>query len=146
MPQPGFLKKRNLCLLNEGEWESLCDNCGFCCLYRVLYDDTEEVYLTRVMCSCYDLKAGKCSVYEKRFEVNPDCTRITAENIAGLTWLPPHCAYRLAYENQSLPENRPLFSRKRRRSGQRELERVLGGRVVLYEDGLDLCDYIVWKC
>lgn len=132
--------------LTEGEWESLCRHCGFCCLYRVMFEDAEEVYLTRVICPCYDLSAGRCAVYEKRFEVNPECTKITPENLDGLSWLPAHCAYRSASQRKSLSGSPPPVSRKRKKSVQKQMERLLGGRVVLYKEGMDLCDYIVGRC
>lgn len=132
--------------LTEDEWESLCRHCGFCCLYRVMFEDAAEIYLTRVICPCYDLSAGRCSVYAMRFDVNPECTKITPENLAGLRWLPAHCGYRLASEKKSLAGSPPPLSRKRQKNARKEMERLLGGRVVLYDEEMDLCDYIVGRC
>ena len=113
---------------------------------RVMVEDAAEIYLTRVICPCYDLSAGRCSVYAMRFDVNQECTKITPENLAGLRWLPAHCGYRLASEKKSLAGSPPPLSRKRQKNARKEMERLLGGRVVLYDEEMDLCDYIVGRC
>jgi uncharacterized cysteine cluster protein YcgN (CxxCxxCC family) len=49
-------------------------------------------------------------VYEQRQEKVPDCTKVSAANVADFHWLPETCAYRLVAAGQDLPAWHPLQS------------------------------------
>jgi uncharacterized protein len=39
-----------------------------------------------------------------------DCVRLTMKALAGISWLPPTCAYRLRAEGKPLPDWHPLLT------------------------------------
>ncbi len=142
MEQAEFLRNKSLAQLDEKEWESLCNHCGVCCLHKILDVETDDIYTTRVLCEFYDLEAGKCSIYDHRFEVNSGCTKITADNIAELSWLPNSCAYRCFYEKRLRPK-KPSATAKVPQPWDNRLEQILGCKVVVYHEDMDLIDYII---
>ncbi len=99
-----FWKNKRLAEMTAGEWEALCDGCGWCCLLKLEDEDTGDVFYTRVACKLLDLKTCRCMDYEHRAERVPTCLRITPENAGELTWLPETCAYRRVAAGQDLPE------------------------------------------
>lgn len=44
------------------EWESICEQCGICCLMKV-NDALGNVYLTNVRCAALDQNTRKCKCY-----------------------------------------------------------------------------------
>lgn len=96
--------------MSEREWESLCDGCGRCCLVKLEDEDTGRIYATDVACRLFDAGACRCKDYAHRQEMVPDCIRLTPQEVARLTWLPPTCAYRLVREGADLPSWHPLVS------------------------------------
>jgi uncharacterized cysteine cluster protein YcgN (CxxCxxCC family) len=104
-----FWETKTLNELNEQEWEMLCDGCGLCCLHRVILDD-DSIATTCVVCKNYDLANGQCADYENRFEIVPQCIKLTPDKVAIYDWLPSTCAYRLIYRNLPLPSWHPLIS------------------------------------
>lgn len=88
---------------NDEEWESLCDNCGKCCLIRLEDEDNGDIYNTDVHCKLFDNKSCRCSDYDNRVKYVPDCVKLDKENVFNLSWLPQTCAYRL------IAEGKPLF-------------------------------------
>ncbi|VDZ78508.1 putative cytoplasmic protein [Salmonella bongori] len=90
------------------EWESLCDGCGQCCLHKLMDEDTDEIYFTNVACRQLNIKTCQCRHYERRFEFEPDCIKLTRDNLPDFEWLPMTCAYRLLAEGQTLPAWHPL--------------------------------------
>ncbi len=107
MPNP-FWKTKTLAEMDQSEWESLCDGCGFCCLIKLEDDDTGEIFNTSVACRLLDIETCRCSDYANRFDKVPGCLKLSVDNVAGLDWLPATCAYRLIAAGEDLPEWHPL--------------------------------------
>lgn len=107
-----FWQHKSLAEMNAAEWEALCDGCGKCC-YRKFIEGRgkrQRLYYTRIACDLLNLETGKCGHYSKRFELEPDCTRLTKKNLPDFAWLPKTCAYRLLYEGKPLFDWHPLIS------------------------------------
>jgi uncharacterized protein len=105
-----FWKHKTLREMNDTEWESLCDGCGRCCLNKVEFEDTGEIVWTDIRCTLLDPVSCRCSNYEGRQSIVPDCIRLTLEEVETLTWLPPTCGYRLVKEGRDLYWWHPLVS------------------------------------
>ena len=60
--------------LNDEEWEGLCNHCGDCC----------NLFNSGTACPVYDLKNKCCSNYEIRKKLNPNCTKLTPDNVLFL--------------------------------------------------------------
>jgi uncharacterized cysteine cluster protein YcgN (CxxCxxCC family) len=105
-----FWKRKPLERLSPAEWESLCDGCAKCCLYKLEDEDTAEVYFTNVHCRLLNAETGRCGDYPNRSERVPDCVTITLEVLANPYWLPETCAYRRLAEGRDLPEWHPLIT------------------------------------
>jgi hypothetical protein len=107
---PAFWREKALSDMTASEWESLCDGCGKCCLHKLQYEDNDEVCYTNVACRLLDLGSCRCSKYQDRQRLVPDCVQLTADKVASLTWMPSTCAYRLLAEGKDLPWWHPLVS------------------------------------
>ncbi|MTJ82301.1 MAG: YcgN family cysteine cluster protein [Telmatospirillum sp.] len=107
---PPFWQTRTLAEMTPEEWESLCDGCGKCCLHKLQYEDTGELYYTNVACRLLDLGNCRCSRYETRQKLVPDCVALRADKVMELNWLPSTCAYRLLANGQPLAWWHPLVS------------------------------------
>ena len=105
-----FWKTKTLAEMTEGEWESLCDGCGRCCLVKLEDEDTAKIYFTDVGCRLLDAQSCRCRDYENRSARVHDCVRLTAKNVGELNWLPPTCAYRLLANGGDLYWWHPLVS------------------------------------
>jgi uncharacterized cysteine cluster protein YcgN (CxxCxxCC family) len=113
MPCPGnqpFWRTKTLDQMTPGEWESLCDGCGRCCLMKLEDEDDGAVYATDVGCRLLDTATCRCSDYANRKDKVPDCIKLTPTLARELAWLPPTCAYRLVANGQDLPWWHPLVS------------------------------------
>ena len=102
-----------LAQMNRGEWESLCDGCGRCCLHKLEDEETGELYPTNVACKLLDRRNGQCTDYARRKLHVSDCVQLAAGKLDELEWLPSTCAYRLRAENQPLPKWHYLVSGSR---------------------------------
>ena len=105
-----FWKTKTLQEMTKQEWESLCDGCGKCCLHKLQYEDSDEVYYTNVGCRLLDLGTGRCAKYETRQKHVPDCVELSPQQLLTLTWLPSTCAYRLLSQGKELPKWHPLIT------------------------------------
>ena len=72
-----FWETKPLNELSFSEWESLCDQCGKCCVLKLEDIDTEFVYYTDVACKMLDCKTGYCTDYAKRYKHVPDCIKLS---------------------------------------------------------------------
>ncbi|WP_225772353.1 YcgN family cysteine cluster protein [Pseudomonas sp. Marseille-Q5115] len=98
-----FWIRKTLDQLDQGEWESLCDGCGLCCLQKLEDEDDGSVYYTRIACRLLDRDTCRCSDSPNRRAHVPDCIQLTPDQADEFKWLPPTCAYRLVSERQDLP-------------------------------------------
>lgn len=101
--QPEFLEKP-IFEMTDDEWESLCDGCGLCCQHSIEDEDVGGFSLTNRACEFLCLDTHLCSDYANRFENQPDCVKVTPENVSDMGWLPYSCAYRLVANGVDLPE------------------------------------------
>ena len=103
-------QSKPLAELNAEEWEALCDGCAKCCLHKLEDEDSGDLYYTRVHCRYLDERACRCTEYDKRLVLVPDCIRLCPEEVDNYEWLPSTCAYRLRANQQPLPNWHPLVS------------------------------------
>ncbi len=105
-----FWEKKSLAEMTPDEWESLCDNCGKCCLNKLEDEDTGEIYFTSVVCDLIDLESCRCTHYKDRCTRVPECLDLKQHDFSEYTWLPSTCAYRLLADGKQLPGWHPLVS------------------------------------
>ncbi|MFV0625751.1 MAG: YcgN family cysteine cluster protein [Alphaproteobacteria bacterium] len=98
--------------LSEQEWESICNNCGKCCLVKVQDEDDDEIYYTNVVCKYFNHENCSCKEYERRCELVPECLKLTIDNIDKIEWMPKDCAYKTLLETKNLPDWHPLLTGK----------------------------------
>lgn len=105
-----FWENKTLDEMTDEEWEHLCDGCGQCCLNKLMDEDTDEILYTNVACNQLDSTTCLCRHYEDRFKYEPDCIKLTRENLLTIVWLPKTCTYRYFWEHQRLPNWHPLIT------------------------------------
>ena len=105
-----YWDEKTLAEMSTEEWEALCDGCGRCCLIKLEDEDTGERFTSDVHCRMLDGSTCKCSDYEHRLEVVPDCIKLTPENVLTIPWIPKTCAYRRVAEGKGLAWWHPLIS------------------------------------
>lgn len=108
--QEPFWKRKTLQEMTPEEWESLCDGCARCCLYKLQDDDTGEIYYTNVVCRLLDTFRCRCTAYNQRAKLMPTCLVLTPDLVKQLEWMPKTCAYRLVAEGKDLEWWHPLVS------------------------------------
>jgi uncharacterized cysteine cluster protein YcgN (CxxCxxCC family) len=107
-----FWETKKLSEMTTEEWESLCDNCGKCCLHKLEDEDSGEIYFTSVACDLIDLDTCRCTRYAERTRLVPECLDLKQHDFAEFNWLPSTCAYRLLIDGEKLPDWHPLLSKK----------------------------------
>jgi uncharacterized cysteine cluster protein YcgN (CxxCxxCC family) len=105
-----FWKRKKMEEMTREEWESLCDGCARCCLYKLEYEDTGEIYYTNVVCRLLDTYRCRCTAYMERAKLMPTCLVLDADRVRQLRWMPKTCAYRLLAEGKDLQWWHPLVS------------------------------------
>jgi len=110
MIRKDFWKNSSLEELSDEEWESLCDGCAVCCLYKVEDSKTGRIRETGVTCRYLDVNTCRCSIYARRTVVNPHCIRFDRNDLHIPKWLPHTCAYRTLAEGRALQWWHPLLS------------------------------------
>ncbi len=135
-----FWKTTSLDDMTEEQWESLCDGCGKCCVYK-MEDDDDVLYQTDVACRYFDQQSCRCSQYPKRFELVPDCIQVTPEAARNFEWLPNTCAYKLLAKGRDLPKWHPLVSGDP--ESVHKANRSARGKVVLETESGDLEDHVI---
>ena len=110
MAEPRFWETLQLAEMSQSQWESLCDGCARCCLHKLEDADSGEVFYTGVRCRYLDEDACRCSDYERRSQIVPNCVHLRVEDLTEYHWLPGTCAYRLLAEGKPLFDWHPLVS------------------------------------
>jgi uncharacterized cysteine cluster protein YcgN (CxxCxxCC family) len=106
-----FWETKSLKEMSVAEWESLCDGCGKCCFIKLEDDENGDIYFTQVVCDLIELKTGRCSRYEDRCTLVPNCIDLKqTPDFQTYQWLPLTCAYRLLAEEKPLPPWHPLIT------------------------------------
>jgi uncharacterized cysteine cluster protein YcgN (CxxCxxCC family) len=77
------------------EWESLCERCGTCCFEKI-EDESGAIFFTAIPCRYLDVTTRNCRIYDRRFEIYPDCIKLTEALVKELNWLHDNCGYRKA--------------------------------------------------
>jgi uncharacterized protein len=110
MSDQPFWETKTLDEMTREEWESLCDSCGRCCLFKLQDEETGEIYHTNVVCRLMDLQSCRCTAYTERSILVPTCLTLTPEMVRTLNWLPETCAYHLLAQGKKLAWWHPLVS------------------------------------
>jgi uncharacterized protein len=105
-----FWKTKKLAEMTTEEWESLCDNCGKCCLHKLEDEDTGKIVFTNVACKIINLNTCRCTHYNERTRLVAECLDLKQYDFAQYNWLPSTCAYRLVNDGKELPAWHPLLS------------------------------------
>jgi hypothetical protein len=80
---------------DHGSWEAICRQCGLCCFEKI-EDDNGAIFFTATPCRHLDVVSRECRIYDRRFEINPECVKLTEELVRELAWLHDSCGYRRA--------------------------------------------------
>ena len=108
-----FWEEKQLTEMTHEEWESLCDGCGRCCLHKLEDEDTGEFFFTNIVCQYFNLEEHRCTCYNQRTQLVPDCLVVTLKNPDSITYAPESCAYRLLSEGKPLFDWHPLIAGNR---------------------------------
>ena len=105
-----FWQVKSLFQMTRSEWERLCDGCGRCCLQKLKNRNTGKVYYTWVSCYLLDIRSCRCTDYDLRTILVPDCQVLKPCNIRKFRWLPSTCTYKLLLQGKPLFPWHPLVS------------------------------------
>ncbi|MDD2583117.1 MAG: hypothetical protein PHR66_14095 [Desulfuromonadaceae bacterium] len=93
----------------DHNWDSRCKQCGRCCFEKI-EDERGNIFYTQTACRFLDVVSRRCKIFERRFEINPSCIKLTPELVQTLRWLPRDCGYRRKCVE---PAKAPRKSRRR---------------------------------
>ena len=140
-----FYKVKTLDEMTPEEWESLCDGCGLCCLQKLEDEDNGEIYVTAVACQLLDANTCRCSDYQNRKSLVPDCLYLDVEMVRSVRWLPETCAYKLIDEGKDLPFWHHLVTHDKESVHKAHIS--AHDKILVHEDDLnsedDYLDYII---
>jgi len=88
--------------LDHTQWEALCDGCGRCCVVKLENEDTGKIHYTNVACRYLETETCRCTDYANRCSINPECVKLSPNDLSILDIMPTTCAYRLKHENRSI--------------------------------------------
>ena len=78
------------------EWESICEQCGICCLVKCPVSNG-DMFLTNIRCSALDKNTHKCKCYaldkQSRDNGREDCSAITIQRLNNDYLMPSFCPY-----------------------------------------------------
>lgn len=74
-------------------WDAKCNQCGKCC-FEKLEDGRGKIIYTQNACRYLDIITRNCKIFDRRFEINPHCIKLTPELLPHLHWLPSDCGYK----------------------------------------------------
>ncbi|MEE4246488.1 MAG: YcgN family cysteine cluster protein [Kangiellaceae bacterium] len=135
-----FWQTKSLDEMSEQEWESLCDGCGKCCVYKI-EDDEGQLYQTDVACRYFDQSKCQCTEYHRRLELVPDCIQVTPSAARSYQWLPNTCAYKLLANGKPLPQWHPLITGDK--TSVHKANRSAKNKVILETLSGDLEDHVI---
>ena len=110
MAEKPFWQTVKLTDMTAAQWEALCDGCAKCCLVKLQDEDSGEIVFTDIVCNLLDQQTCRCTHYQERTKLVPDCVKLTKDNLDKIDFMPPSCAYRLLHEGKDLPQWHPLVS------------------------------------
>ena len=110
MAEKPFWQTVKLADMTAAQWEALCDGCAKCCLVKLQDEDSGEIVFTDIVCNLLDQQSCRCTQYEERTKLVPDCVKLSKDNLDKIDFMPPSCAYRLLHEGKDLPQWHPLVS------------------------------------
>ena len=73
MSNEPFWKTKSLDQMSDTEWESICDGCAKCCIFKFEEDETGHILQTDVVCKLLDIDNCGCTKYAERKQLVPDC-------------------------------------------------------------------------
>ena len=76
--------------MDKQAWEDKCNGCGRCCLHKIEFMGGR--YYFNVACKWLDLETARCTVYENRQTVYPQCV-VLEQDGSNFEVLPTTCPY-----------------------------------------------------
>ena len=128
MAEKPFWQTVKLADMTAAQWEAVCDGCAKCCLVKLQDEDSGEIVFTDIVCNLLDQQSCRCTHYEERTKLVPDCVKLSKDNLDKIDFMPSSCAYRLLHEGKDLPQWHPLVSG--RADSVVEAEMSVKGRVI----------------
>ena len=110
MAEKPFWQTVKLTDMTAAQWEAVCDGCAKCCLVKLQDEDSGEIVFTDIVCNLLDQQTCRCTHYQERTKLVPDCVKLTKDNLDKIDFMPSSCAYRLLHEGKDLPQWHPLVS------------------------------------